>query len=129
MAGAPSLSSAGLVGISLTSAWGEPVDLSNKKDVDAAERYLQFSLGWFANPIFHGDYPEVMKNYIGKTVWLDLCEGLPMPFLVIIFIFDLLFHMGQVKHTAHLDLNQRSLTVLNKGPYQIGSSVEGQKKM
>uniref|UniRef100_A0A8B9QHP5 Lactase like n=1 Tax=Apteryx owenii TaxID=8824 RepID=A0A8B9QHP5_APTOW len=23
-------------------------------------------LGWFANPIYKGDYPEVMKNYVGR---------------------------------------------------------------
>uniref|UniRef100_A0A8D0L8Y6 Cytosolic beta-glucosidase n=1 Tax=Sphenodon punctatus TaxID=8508 RepID=A0A8D0L8Y6_SPHPU len=56
----------GMVGISLTSAWGEPVDLSNPKDIEAAETYVQFYLGWFANPIFSGDYPEIMKNYIGR---------------------------------------------------------------
>ncbi|XP_077372877.1 lactase-like protein isoform X1 [Festucalex cinctus] len=56
----------GLVGISLTADWGEPVDISNQKDIEAAERYVQFSLGWFATPVFHGDYPQVMKDYIGK---------------------------------------------------------------
>ncbi|XP_061917081.1 lactase-like b isoform X2 [Entelurus aequoreus] len=56
----------GLVGISLTADWGEPVDISNQKDIEAAERYVQFSLGWFATPIFHGDYPQVMKDFIGK---------------------------------------------------------------
>ncbi|XP_049633864.1 lactase-like protein isoform X2 [Suncus etruscus] len=56
----------GLVGISLNCAWGEPVDISNPKDVDAAERYLQFCLGWFANPIYAGDYPQVMKDSIGR---------------------------------------------------------------
>lgn len=56
-----------MVGISLTSAWGEPMDLSNQDDIDAAERYVQFYLGWFANPIYRGDYPEVMKEYIGKA--------------------------------------------------------------
>ncbi|XP_006020157.1 lactase-like protein isoform X1 [Alligator sinensis] len=56
----------GMVGISLTSAWGEPMDLSNQDDIDAAERYVQFYLGWFANPIYRGDYPEVMKEYIGR---------------------------------------------------------------
>nr|XP_061812527.1 lactase-like protein isoform X1 [Nerophis lumbriciformis] len=56
----------GLVGISLTADWGEPVDISNQKDIEAAERYVQFSLGWFATPVFHGDYPQVMKDFIGK---------------------------------------------------------------
>ncbi|EMP36022.1 Lactase-like protein [Chelonia mydas] len=55
-----------MVGISLTSAWGEPVDLTSQKDIEAAERYVQFYLGWFANPIYSGDYPEVMKNYVDK---------------------------------------------------------------
>ncbi|XP_077566426.1 lactase-like protein isoform X1 [Stigmatopora nigra] len=56
----------GLVGISLTADWGEPVDITNQKDIEAAERYVQFSLGWFATPVFHGDYPQVMKDFIGK---------------------------------------------------------------
>ncbi|EAW77782.1 hCG2041269, partial [Homo sapiens] len=56
----------GLVGISLNCDWGEPVDISNPKDLEAAERYLQFCLGWFANPIYAGDYPQVMKDYIGR---------------------------------------------------------------
>ncbi|XP_035865347.1 lactase-like protein isoform X2 [Phyllostomus discolor] len=56
----------GLVGISLNCEWGEPVDISNPKDIEAAERYLQFCLGWFANPIYAGDYPQVMKERIGR---------------------------------------------------------------
>ncbi|XP_034735348.1 lactase-like b isoform X4 [Etheostoma cragini] len=56
----------GLIGISLSGDWGEPVDMSNQKDIEAAERYVQFYLGWFATPIFHGDYPQVMKDFIGR---------------------------------------------------------------
>uniref|UniRef100_A0AAQ4RK94 Cytosolic beta-glucosidase n=2 Tax=Gasterosteus aculeatus aculeatus TaxID=481459 RepID=A0AAQ4RK94_GASAC len=56
----------GLVGISLTADWGEPVDITNQRDIEAAERYIQFYLGWFASPIFSGDYPQVMKDYIGR---------------------------------------------------------------
>ncbi|XP_055010701.1 lactase-like a [Boleophthalmus pectinirostris] len=56
----------GMVGISLTADWGEPVDSTNQRDIEAADRYMQFSLGWFASPVFYGDYPQVMKEYIGR---------------------------------------------------------------
>ncbi|XP_056392597.1 lactase/phlorizin hydrolase-like [Hyla sarda] len=55
----------GQVGISLNSDWAEPKDPNNPDDVSAAERYLQFMLGWFAHPILvNGDYPEVLKTQV-----------------------------------------------------------------
>lgn len=59
-----------MVGISLSGDWGEPVDITNQKDIEAAERYVQFYIGWFATPIFHGDYPQVMKDFIGTVGWI-----------------------------------------------------------
>uniref|UniRef100_W5UL36 Cytosolic beta-glucosidase n=1 Tax=Ictalurus punctatus TaxID=7998 RepID=W5UL36_ICTPU len=56
----------GLVGISLSTDWGEPVDITNQRDIEAADRYMQFYLGWFAAPLFSGDYPQVMKEYVGR---------------------------------------------------------------
>jgi lactase-phlorizin hydrolase len=47
--------------------WGEPRDNESLADIEAAERFNQFSLGWFANPIYgNGDYPDVMKWQIGN---------------------------------------------------------------
>uniref|UniRef100_A0A6I8SDS0 Lactase, gene 2 n=1 Tax=Xenopus tropicalis TaxID=8364 RepID=A0A6I8SDS0_XENTR len=57
----------GKVGISLNSDWAEPASPANPADVEAAERYLQFMLGWFAHPILvDGDYPAVLKTQIQK---------------------------------------------------------------
>ncbi|KAM3607593.1 uncharacterized protein V6R79_010433 [Siganus canaliculatus] len=55
----------GKVGIALNSEWAEPNDPTNVQDVAAADRYLQFMLGWFAHPIFvDGDYPATLKTQI-----------------------------------------------------------------
>ncbi|XP_060595948.1 lactase/phlorizin hydrolase-like [Ruditapes philippinarum] len=64
----------GQVGITLSHMWGEPRDNQSLADIEAAERFNQFSLGWFANPIYgNGDYPDVMKWQIGNK---SLEEGL-----------------------------------------------------
>uniref|UniRef100_A0AAQ4P9W1 Lactase n=1 Tax=Gasterosteus aculeatus aculeatus TaxID=481459 RepID=A0AAQ4P9W1_GASAC len=55
----------GKVGIALNSDWAEPMDPSKPEDIAAADRYLQFMLGWFAHPIFvNGDYPSTLKTKI-----------------------------------------------------------------
>ena len=51
----------GKIAITLDSDWKEP-KTNSPEDIAAAERAMQFKLGWFANPIFgDGDYPEVMR--------------------------------------------------------------------
>ncbi|XP_019945550.2 lactase/phlorizin hydrolase-like [Paralichthys olivaceus] len=55
----------GKVGIALNSDWAEPMDPSRPEDIAAADRYLQFMLGWFAHPIFvDGDYPATLRTQI-----------------------------------------------------------------
>ncbi|KAE9546262.1 hypothetical protein FO519_010526, partial [Halicephalobus sp. NKZ332] len=54
----------GIIGITLVGAWYYPKDPNNEGDVAAARRSFQFTFGWFANPIFIGDYPDVMKETI-----------------------------------------------------------------
>ncbi|NXT75155.1 LPH hydrolase, partial [Zapornia atra] len=64
----------GLISITINSDWAEPRNPHNQEDVDAARRYLQFLLGWFAHPIFsNGDYNEVMKKRIRER---SLAQGL-----------------------------------------------------
>ncbi|XP_039198279.1 lactase-phlorizin hydrolase [Crotalus tigris] len=59
----------GKVGIVLNSDWAEPRNPRSPQDLKAAERYLQFMLGWFAHPIFvNGDYPEILKSQIEETI-------------------------------------------------------------
>lgn len=57
----------GVISLSLSTHWAEPQLPGVPRDVEAADRMLQFSLGWFAHPIFrNGDYPDAMKWKVGN---------------------------------------------------------------
>ena len=57
----------GQIGISNNCDWREP--LTNKpEDIEAAQRALLFFLGWFADPIYLGDYPQVMKDRLSERL-------------------------------------------------------------
>lgn len=57
----------GMIGITNNCDWREPLT-NDPKDIEAAERALLFFLGWFADPVFLGDYPEVMKERLGNRL-------------------------------------------------------------
>lgn len=55
----------GKVSLSLHSDWAEPANPYFESHAKAANRFLQFEIGWFADPIFKtGDYPATMREYI-----------------------------------------------------------------
>ena len=65
-------SQVGQVGITLNVNWGEPEDETNPEHLEASQRFMDFFLGWYANPIFvDGKYPEVHEvavfiMFVGK---------------------------------------------------------------
>jgi beta-glucosidase len=48
------------IGIVLNSDWAEPLS-DDQVDIVSAQRYVEFMLGWFADPVLLGDYPASMK--------------------------------------------------------------------
>lgn len=57
----------GRMGLSIHAYWFEPADQGDLKDLYAAERGMQFNLGWTAHPIFVGDYPPVMRQLVDRA--------------------------------------------------------------
>ena len=58
----------GFIGLVINSDMNYPKDPNKEADVAAAKRALDFSLGWFADPIFFGDYPAEMKKRVGDRL-------------------------------------------------------------
>ncbi|XP_075336555.1 lactase/phlorizin hydrolase-like [Odontesthes bonariensis] len=64
----------GKISITINSDWSEPRNPHKQEDIDAARRVVQFYIGWFAHPIFNGDYNDVMKTTIRER---SFAAGLP----------------------------------------------------
>lgn len=48
--------------------WGEPWDSENPRDIEACERYEEFAISWFADPIYLGKYPDSMIKQLGDRL-------------------------------------------------------------
>ncbi|KAL0928729.1 hypothetical protein M5K25_000646 [Dendrobium thyrsiflorum] len=57
----------GQIGINIYTMWFKPLTNSTE-DAMATKRARDFILGWILNPIFFGDYPEIMKKNAGSRL-------------------------------------------------------------
>lgn len=58
----------GQIGISLNADFRQPRDISSVEDAHAALRAMEFSLGWFAEPVHFGAYPACMRSACGDRL-------------------------------------------------------------
>ncbi|KAJ5689572.1 Glycoside hydrolase family 1 [Penicillium macrosclerotiorum] len=64
----------GRIGISLNGDFYEPWDSQDERDQQAAERRMEFHIGWFANPVccicasLAKDYPDCMRKQLGERL-------------------------------------------------------------
>ncbi|MGH7492076.1 MAG: GH1 family beta-glucosidase [bacterium] len=57
----------GFISLSNNCDWREP-RTSSAADRQAAQRAVEFFLGWFADPVYKGDYPAVMREGLGDRL-------------------------------------------------------------
>ena len=58
----------GRLAMVLNTEWPEAQEPKNPQDIAAVERFLAFNIGWFADPLYTGDYPELMKSRVGERL-------------------------------------------------------------
>ncbi|KAK3205082.1 hypothetical protein Dsin_019128 [Dipteronia sinensis] len=61
------ISQKGIIGITLVTSWMVPLS-SARHHQNAAQRALDFMLGWFMDPLTNGDYPHTMKSLVGSRL-------------------------------------------------------------
>lgn len=54
----------GEIGIAFNAQWKRPKDMGSSEDISAANRCMEFELGWSCGPIYKGDYPQVVKDKV-----------------------------------------------------------------
>lgn len=57
----------GVIGLSNNCDWREPLT-DTAADRSAANTALEFFLGWFADPVYRGEYPESMRRNLGDRL-------------------------------------------------------------
>ncbi|XP_012065489.3 beta-glucosidase 12-like [Jatropha curcas] len=57
----------GQIGITLISHWMEPYS-NSKSDQDASKRALDFTYGWYMDPLTYGEYPQSMVTLVGNRL-------------------------------------------------------------
>jgi beta-glucosidase len=61
-------SNGGEIGITLNGDATFPYDPRDPKDVEAANRKIEFAISWFADPVYFGEYPESMRKQLGDRL-------------------------------------------------------------
>ncbi|KAF7976929.1 hypothetical protein HWV62_5340 [Athelia sp. TMB] len=57
----------GQIGITLNGDWAIPYD-DTPENIAAAQHALDFSIGWFADPVYLGHYPPYMREVLGDRM-------------------------------------------------------------
>ncbi|KAL1210833.1 Beta-glucosidase 29 [Cardamine amara subsp. amara] len=93
----------GKIGIVVSPWWLEPHDFTSPTDKEAVERGLPLELDWHLDPVFYGDYPEIMKKRVGNRLPSFTAEQSKMLINSSDFIGMNYYGAHFVAHLPHID--------------------------
>ncbi|KAL0346367.1 UNVERIFIED_CONTAM: Beta-glucosidase 12 [Sesamum calycinum] len=111
----------GEIGISLVAHWMEPYS-SNKLDVQAAERALDFMYGWFLHPLVYGDYPRTMQSLVGNRLPKFTKEQSAMVKRSFDFL-GLNYYTGN--YAAHIPCRSENISSTTDSMVRLSTNIKG----
>ncbi|XP_056630136.1 myrosinase 1-like [Diorhabda sublineata] len=114
----------GQIAMVIDATWYEPGS-DDPLDIAAAERAQQFDIGIYGNPLFNGDWPQIVKDRVAERSKLEGLSESRLPTLTA-------FEIDYIKGTSdYLGLNHYSTQLINHtAEFPIGKpSFENDKNV
>ena len=115
------LSSNAKIALGIASVWNEPMN-RDLASISAAQRALEEQLGWFAGPIYSGDYPKVLRYLWYKNGFVPFQYHASLP----LFTDEELNHVkGSNDYFGLIHYNTHFQTVSNDSaaaPLMVGNA-------
>ncbi|XP_066251089.1 myrosinase 1-like isoform X2 [Euwallacea similis] len=67
------------ISLVIDATFNEPLNPNSDDDIEATEREYQFNLGWYAHPVYIGDWPQVMIDRIANRSELEGLNATRLP--------------------------------------------------
>ncbi|GAB2300202.1 hypothetical protein Dimus_034241 [Dionaea muscipula] len=121
----------GIIGITLSTTWIKPIN-DSAASLLAASRVLDFTIGWFFDPITSGDYPKSMRSIVGHRLpkfTKEESEMLKQSFDFFGLNYYTTYYAQSSPHSNSVNLSyttddQASQTPYNNNGVPIGPSTE-----
>uniref|UniRef100_A0A7N2KL33 Beta-glucosidase n=1 Tax=Quercus lobata TaxID=97700 RepID=A0A7N2KL33_QUELO len=117
----------GVIGITIVSHWFVPFS-NAKRDQKAAERAVDFMLGWFLNPLINGDYPQSMRSLVKDRLPKFTKEQSKLAASSWLFVYprgfrDLLLYIKKKYHNPLIYITENGIDEFNNATLSLKEAL------